>query len=311
MLLDTMSAFPIVFIVGPTAVGKSRVGYLLAKDIGAEIISCDSMQVYKEISILSDKPSGDVCKEVQHHLVDIISVKDGFDVCQYVRLALKAIEEVQSKGNIPIIVGGSGLYVQALLDGIFKDVKGDDSVRTRLFDESQKHGVDYLHDKLKEVDPVSAENIHPNNLKRVVRALEVNELKGERFSELKHNRKGLWGTKPILIFGLNCDRSYLYQRVEKRVDQMFESGLVDEIRDLQDVPLSQTAQYLIGIREVQAYLKEECSLEEAKILIKQKTRNYVKRQLTWFRKDKRIQWFDLDDALSIETVVERIKKVVK
>lgn len=296
----------LIFIVGPTGVGKSDVGFLLAKDLNGEIVNADSMQVYRGIDIASDKPSIVIQTQIRHHLIDVVDPTETFDVAQYRQLALAAIEDIQKRGKIPIILGGSGMYINVLLDGIFDKKASDEALREQLFQEAGEKGASILHDRLKALDPIAAARIHPNDAMRLVRALEVVTVTGEPISQLQQERQGLWGTQPIAIIGLNRDRELLYRRVEQRVELMFDKGLVEEIRAISHLPLSRTCATLIGIPEVLAYLKGEHDLERAKYLMKLNTRHFAKRQLTWFRRDLRIRWIDINDGETATDIVQKV-----
>ena len=299
----------IIFIVGPTAIGKSEVATLIAKKIPSEIISCDSMQIYKEIQIASNKPSLKIREDIVHHLLDIVSVTQKFDVASFNQLARQVIETIHSRNRLPLVVGGSGLYMQILLDGIFEERMENLSLREELLERAQDQGPEKLYHELKLKDPAAAAKLHPNDLKRVVRALEVCLSQQGPISQLQKKRQGLWGHCDIKIFGLNCERKSLYQIINQRVDRMFEQGLIDEIQAIEDLPLSQTAQGIIGIKEVRGFLDGDYSLEEAKELMKRNTRRLAKRQLTWFRKEKRIQWFETDNT-SLDHIAERISRAI-
>ncbi|HBR14449.1 MAG TPA: tRNA (adenosine(37)-N6)-dimethylallyltransferase MiaA [Candidatus Omnitrophica bacterium] len=296
----------IIFIVGPTAVGKSDVAIVLAQRIQGEIISCDSMQVYREIHIASNKPSGDELKSVPHHLIDIISVRDEFDVARFNQLALTHIKAIHSRQRVPIVVGGSGMYVQILLDGIFEGRGKDPELRQALVRQAHELGPDVLYEKLKRMDPQAAARTHPNDLKRIIRALEIVLTENKSVSELHKERKGLWGQYPIDIFGLNLDRKELYKKIEARVDHMFQVGAVEEVRALQNMSLSKTAECIIGVKEIRGYLNGAYAEGEARDLMKLHTRRLAKRQLTWFRKDKRVFWLMLDSPETPRRVAERI-----
>lgn len=300
----------IIFIVGPTAIGKSDVALQLSKKVRGEIVSCDSMQIYKEISIASNKPTEQEMKEVVHHLIDIVSVEDEFDVARFNDLANDAIKDVHSRGLIPIVVGGSGLYMQILLDGIFEGAPENSDLRHELISIADQQGNEYLHGLLKERDPVTAEKIHTNDLRRIVRALEVCMMENRMHSELKKERKGLWGKYDIFIYCLNCDREMLYCRINKRVDKMFGAGLIDEIKNLDGLSLSKTARVLIGVKEILGYLSGELKSEVAKDLMKQNTRRFAKRQLTWFRREDRVKWINIDEYASMGNVIELIFKEI-
>ena len=286
--------FPsLFFIVGPTGVGKSEISLSLAQKLNAEIISCDAMQVYQEIEIANDKPSQKARTQVIHHLVDIISVVEDFNVARFRQLALKAITDIQSRGKTPLIVGGSGMYMSVLLDGIFEGTSLKEEVREGLKNELLKVGPIVLHERLKSLDPKAALKIHPHDPQRIIRALEVAMSTGESITSLQSKRDGLWGKMPIKIIALNRSREELYTRVETRIDDMFTKGIVDEIKHISSLPLSITAQKIIGVPEIMGFLKGEYDLDRAQYLMKLHTRHYVKRQLTWFRRDKRLTWIDI------------------
>ena len=294
---------PIIFIVGATATGKTEVAYELAKQINAEIVSCDSMVFYKESSIITSKPPQYMLSEAKHHFVGMISVKDTYNIFDYYVSATNKIKEL-FKNNIPVVVcGGSGLYVKALLDGIFKGAGQDTELRKKLEEQAQKYGKEYLQEELRKVDPQTADKV--KDLRRIIRALEVYRLTGVPLSKKKKESDGLWGKLPIKIFGLNFKREKLYERINKRVDIMFENGAVNEVEGLLKLNLSSTSEKIIGIKEISGYLKGEYNIEQAKELMKKNTRNFAKRQLTWFRSDKRINWLDMD-GLSTEQIVDKI-----
>ena len=298
----------IIFIVGPTATGKSEVAYKLSKKISADIISCDSMLVYKEPRIITSKPSYDFLREIKHYFIDIISVKDTYNVFLYFKEAKKIIEELHSK--IPLIVcGGTGLYFKALLDGIFEGVSQDESLRKKLKEKAEKKGSVYLYDELKRIDPLTAGKISPSDLKRIIRALEVYYLSGKSIQWHKEKSKGLWGEIPIKIFGFTLKRELLYKRIDQRVEKMFEEGAIEEVRRILKIGPSLTAEKIIGIKEIASFLEGKITFEEAKDLMKKNTRHFAKRQFTWFRKDKRIDWIDIEGKSSNSIVEEILKNV--
>ena len=296
----------LIFIVGPTAVGKSEIGLSVAQRLNAEIVSCDALQVYREISIANDKPSAQSLAQVPHHLVDIVSMTQDFNVARYRHLAVAAIQDIQARGKIALIVGGSGMYMSVLLDGIFEGIDVEENLREELAQELEAQGPAVLHERLKALDPQAAAKIHPNDPQRIIRALQVVISTGQPITSLQPKREGLWNKMPIKIFALNRSRAELYQRVEARVDGMFAKGLVEEIKQVSALPLSVTAQKLIGIREVSGYLNGEYDIERAKYLMKLNTRHYVKRQLTWFRRDKRLTWIDITPGQSAAEVADII-----
>ena len=283
----------VIFIVGPTATGKSDLAFNVAKRLKAEIISCDSMLVYKEPRIIISKPPKYMLNEVRHHFISIISVKDTYDVFSYYTEATRLIADLYAK-KIPIIVcGGSGLYMKALLDGIFSGSSRNNELRASLEHEAKIKGNNFLYDKLKSLDPNTAQKISVNDLKRIIRALEVYYTTGFPISEKQKESGGIWGKFPIKIFGLSYKRDELYRRINERVDKMFDEGAIDEVKKLTKLPLSLTAQKIIGIPEIKGYLGGKYSQDEAKSLMARNTRHFAKRQLTWFKRDKRIEWFDV------------------
>lgn len=299
---------PILFIAGPTAVGKSAVALRLAEEFHGEIICCDSMQVYREVSIASNKPGAAERARVAHHLFDQVSVYSPYDVVQYYHQARAVISEVMARGRRPVVVGGSGLYMQVLIDGIFEDHSTDKQVRSELEARAEAEGLTALYEELKARDPQCAQKIHGNDRKRIIRALEAGRVSGEPLSELQKNRKGLWGQYPVRVMVLNRDRKALYATIDRRVEAMFQDGLVEEIRALDEDALSPTARYLIGVKEVGDYLRGVQTLEAARAAMQQNTRRYAKRQLTWFRKDSRWEWIMIEDGESVDGVARRVKE---
>ena len=301
-----MKDLSLTFIVGPTAVGKSEIGLRAAPCLDAQIVCCDAMQVYKEISIASDKPSLQARSRILHHLVDIISVTEDFNVARYRQLAMAAINDIQACGKMPLIVGGTGMYMSVLLDGIFEGVAVGEDLREELIQELSAKGGVFMHERLRTLDPQAAAKIHPNDPQRIIRALGVALSTGKPISSLQQKREGLWGKLPIKLFALNRAREELYQRAEARIEEMFARGLVEEIKQVAALPLSATARKIIGIPEVMGYLKGEHDLERAKYLMKLNTRHYVKRQLTWFRRDKRMTWIDIAPNQSAAQVADKV-----
>ncbi|MFA5337793.1 MAG: tRNA (adenosine(37)-N6)-dimethylallyltransferase MiaA [Candidatus Omnitrophota bacterium] len=294
---------PIIFIVGATATGKTEVAYELAKRINAEIISADSMLFYKEASIVTSRPPDYILKEIKHHFVGNISVESTYSVFDYFSEAARLINELAKKNVAQVVCGGSGLYIKALLDGIFAGAGEDDKLRKELEEKAEKFGKEYLYEELKRVDPETAAKA--KDLRRIIRALEVYLLTGVPLSKKKKEANGLWGKLPIKIFGLTFKREKLYERINNRVDVMFENGAVEEVKELLKLNLSVTSEKIIGIKEISGYLKGEYNIEQAKELMKKNTRNFAKRQMTWFRRDKRIEWISADD-LTPEQIKENI-----
>lgn len=303
-----MRSKKVVFIVGPTAIGKSDIAFEMAKDLKLQIVSCDSVQVYKEIHIASNKPSPEILERIPHHLVNIVSLKDRFDVSRFYQLAGTAVESILDSRQLPVVVGGSGLYVKVLLDGIFKGSDPDLKLREQLRDEAEEYGNEYLYDRLNSVDPASARKIHPNDLKKIIRALEVCVVEGRPISDKQQPCDGLWNKYDITVFGLNGAREMIYDQINKRVDVMFEAGLIEEIKRIDGITLSPSASGIIGIREVRGYLKGEYGLDTAKDLMKQNTRRFAKRQLTWFRKEKRVNWLEVTPDTEKKEIVKMIRE---
>jgi len=298
----------IIFIVGPTGVGKSEIAVQLAKRINAEIISCDSMQIYKKINIISQKPSWVTRKAVKHHLLDIISPREEYNVADYQKQALLKIKDILRKRKVPLFVGGTGFYTSVLLDGIFEDGTKSNKTRERLYRQAEKYGKKKLYARLIKVDPEAASRIHPNDLRRLVRALEVYETAKIPISELQKKRKGIAEDFDVRIICLNRDRGELYKRIDLRVDRMFRQGLVAEVKRLLRLKLSRSASAAIGIKEIKGFLNGQYDLAEARRLIKRNSRHYAKRQLTWFRRDKRVKWINIKRRESVRDIAKGLWK---
>jgi len=297
----------VVFLVGPTAIGKTEVALRLAKRINAEIISCDSMQVYREMNIISDKPSLAQRRTIPHYLIDEVSVQRRFSVADYQRKAQEAIKRIHQKGKVALVVGGAGLYMQVLLDGIFSQNKKDILTREKLYRQAKRFGNIYLYNRLMKVDPRAASKIHPNDLRRIIRALEVFDTTGAPISKLQKKRHGgILRKFDIKIIGLICDRDELYRRVNLRVQRMFRKGLVNEVKKLLNKKLSQTASCAIGVKETKDYLMGKCNLDQVKRQLKRASRHFAKRQLTWFRKEKRIDWVKILGQDSPSVIADRL-----
>lgn len=296
---------PLIILAGPTAVGKTALSVRLAKRINAEIISADSMQVYRYMDIGSAKIRPEEMDGVPHHLVDVLDPKEDFNVVRFQQMAKDAAREIWAKGRIPLVVGGTGFYIQALLYDIdFTENDGDIVYRQELEKIAREKGGEYLHALLEAVDPQASNTIHPNNIKRMIRALEFHRQTGGKISE--HNEKERAKESPYnyAYFVLTDERGRLYERIDKRVDLMLGEGLEDEVRFLreQGVKRGATAMQGLGYKEIYAYLEGECTLEEAVRVIKRDTRHFAKRQLTWFKREKDVIWADRsllggDDAI--------------
>ncbi len=279
----------VLAIAGPTASGKTWLGVELAKTYGGEVVSADSMQIYKGMDIASAKPTAEEMQGIPHHLISVLDRDVSFSAADYVKLANEAIEDILSRGKLPIIVGGTGLYIDSLLNNVqFAEIKSDSAYREKLYEISRSEGNERLYAELCEADPSAAESIHMNNTVRLVRALEVIHVTGRKFSELKEESVSVESPYDSLILGLNAaDRSLLYERIDMRVDEMVKAGLVEEARELWQENAMRTAANAIGYKELIPYFEGNALMSECIDKIKQGTRHYAKRQLTWFRKNER------------------------
>ncbi len=281
---------PLIAIAGPTASGKTDVVLEMSRHLPLEAISCDSMQVYKRMPILTQVPAPETQKKIPTHLVSFLEPEEEYNASLFRQAAQEIARTITGRKKIPVIVGGTGLYLRALLNGLFDAPSGisdkNEALRQELLAEEVRLGPGHLHQKLSSCDPSSAAKIHSRDLRRLVRALEVFILTGKPISEQKKNRKGIRADYATRLFFLNRNRADLYERINRRVEKMFKEGVVGEAQALEGRVLSQTAQMALGLREVQAYLKKERTLEETKELIKKNTRNYAKRQLSWFRHEE-------------------------
>ncbi|MBI2914458.1 MAG: tRNA (adenosine(37)-N6)-dimethylallyltransferase MiaA [Firmicutes bacterium] len=294
----TGSKTPVVALVGPTASGKSAIAVVLAKRLSAEIVSADSMQVYRYMDIGTAKPSEEERGGVPHHLIDVALPGERFSAAMYRRLADTAVSSISRRGRLPMLVGGTGLYVRSVLDDYIFDDEGtaDPDLRQELEELGRHEGGEALHAKLRKVDPAAASRIHPNDLRRVIRALEVFMSTGTPISKLQGKAPGTRPRYKSIMVGLTRSRPKLYEAIDSRVDEMMRRGLVDEVRSLQEAGYGEglTSAQALGYKEIVLYLKGLSCLDEAVRLIKRDTRRYAKRQLTWFRRDRRITWFDRD-----------------
>ncbi|MHC6179865.1 tRNA (adenosine(37)-N6)-dimethylallyltransferase MiaA [Clostridium sp. JNZ X4-2] len=301
-------------LAGPTAVGKSDISIKIAKELHGEIISADSMQIYKYMNIGSAKITKEEMQGVPHHLIDIIQPNISFNASKYKKLAVKAIDEIYKKNRLPMVVGGTGLYINSLIFNYnFTDAQVDRNYREHLQKLASEKGKEYVHSLLKEVDMSSYEKLYPNDLKRVIRALEVYKLTGKTISEFNHQNNLYQIPYRIYYFVLTMDRAKLYQRINNRVDIMLEKGLINEVDKLKSMGYTSNMQSMkgIGYKEILSYLENKISLDEAIYLVKKGSRNYAKRQLTWFRKDKRVIWINEDNFNCYEEIAHHIINVFK
>ena len=290
-----MTKQPLVILSGPTAVGKTALSIELAKAINGAIISADSMQVYKGMDIGSAKIMPEEMEGIPHYLIDVLEPEEEFNIVRFQEMAKEAMKEIYAKGQIPIIAGGTGFYIQSLLYDIdFSNQDTNDSYRKQLEEFAKVHGAEALHEQLREIDPVSYETIHANNIKRVIRALEFYHLSGEPISA--HNEKERQKSSPynFAYFVLNDDRQTIYDKIDARVDIMVKNGLLEEVKALKakGYHKKMVSMQGLGYKEILSYLDGECTLEEAIYTIKIETRHFAKRQLTWFRREKDCIWMD-------------------
>ncbi|MBQ6788546.1 MAG: tRNA (adenosine(37)-N6)-dimethylallyltransferase MiaA [Lachnospiraceae bacterium] len=307
---------PLIILTGPTAAGKTKLSIALAKAVNGEVISADSMQVYRYMDIGSAKIKPEEMDGVPHYLVDILEPTVDFNVVMFQKYAKEAMEQIYAKGKIPILVGGTGFYIQSVLYDIdFTENDEDTELRKELEALAQEKGVQYLHDMLKECDPKAAEEIHANNIKRVIRAIEYNRQTGGKISEHNEVERQKESAYASCYFVLTDERARLYQNIDKRVDIMLEEGLVDEVKHLLDMGCKResTAMQGLGYKEIIAYLLGEITLEEALYLIKRDTRHFAKRQLTWFRRERDVIWvekdkFAYDDQKMLQYMIDCYKE---
>ncbi|WP_313798582.1 tRNA (adenosine(37)-N6)-dimethylallyltransferase MiaA [Cytobacillus sp.] len=300
----------LVVLIGPTAVGKTKLSIELAKRFNGEIISGDSMQIYKGMDIGTAKIKPSEMEGIPHHLLDIKNPEESFSVAEFQELVRLKIAEISQRGKLPMIVGGTGLYIQSVIyDYQFSDAPSDEAFRVKLEEKAKAEGNEKIHQELMEVDPKSAQKIHPNNVRRVIRALEVYHCTGKTISDFQENQQ------PELIYetamiGLTMEREKLYDRINKRVDLMVKEGLVPEVEKLYVKGLNdcQSIQ-AIGYKEIYEYFNEHVTLEEAIIQLKQNSRRYAKRQLTWFRNKMNVDWFDMTDSVGLEGFEKKLNEI--
>ncbi len=299
----------IIVLVGPTAVGKTYTSVELAKLYNTEIISADSMQIYKGMDIGTAKVTEEEKQGIKHHMIDLINPDESYSVSEFKHDAEKIIDDILCKNKTPIIVGGSGLYVNSLIyDLDFGNAKSDNKIRDFYTKYYEDNGEDALYEKLKEVDPLSAEKIHKNNVKRVIRALEVFDITGEKFSELNTDIRKYSDKYNFILIGLNMERSFLYEKINERVDKMIDEGLLNEVKELllKGYDKSLVSMQAIGYKEIIDYFEGNIDLEEAKRILKRNTRRFAKRQFTWFLKDENVKWFDISDVKKIDETIKEI-----
>ncbi len=292
-----MRKIPLIVIAGPTASGKTALSVDVAKAVGGEIVSADSMQIYKYMNIGTAKPTDAEKKGIPHHMMDFLEPTVNFSVADYCQMAGEIIRDIYERGKMPVMVGGTGLYIDSLVNGVdFGEEQGDEKIREELAELAEKEGNEAVHKILEEIDPETAGKYHPNNLRRIIRAIEVYKTQGKTVSEKEKEEKN--SPYDTLYFCIDWDRSVLYDRINRRVDIMVEDGLIEEVKDLlnRDIDPKSTAMQSIGYKEFYGYLKGEITLEEALDTVKQSSRRYAKRQLTWFKRNKDIHWLNPENA---------------
>lgn len=307
---------PLIILTGPTAVGKTSLSIKLAQKTGGEIISADSMQVYRHMDIGSAKIKPEQMQGIPHHLIDVLDPVESFDVVTFQKLCKKALQGIYERGHIPILTGGTGFYIQAVLYDIdFTESQEFTEYRTKLETLAREEGAEVLHEMLQKVDEVSAKTIHANNVKRVIRALEFYHQTGKRISMHNQEQRSREAAYTSCYFVLTDERERIYDRINKRVDQMLEAGLIEEVQMLKQMGLTreQVSMQGLGYKEILSYLDGEMSLEEAVSILKRDTRHFAKRQLTWFRREKEVLWidkrqFEYQEEKMLEYMTEQMQK---
>lgn len=302
----------LIVVCGPTASGKTEFAVSLAEMFDCEIVSADSMQIYKDVSIATAKPTLEEMHGIRHHMIDIIDLSEEFSVADYVKLASSCIEDILSMGKVPLVCGGTGLYISSLINGIrFDETCSSTELRKELTELAEKNGNEYLLNMLRQFDPQSADRLHPNNLMRIIRAIEVYEISGVTMTEANKLSQKESPYDPVMI-GLNfSDREILYERINFRVDRMLEMGLVEEAQMVLSRENVATAGQAIGYKEFKPYFSGEKSLEDCIESVKQDSRRYAKRQLTWFRRDERINWIYRDLLSDGESELSLASEIIR
>ena len=300
---------PLLLLVGPTSVGKTDVSIELAQRLDCEIISADSMMVYRYMNIGTAKPSPDEMNGIAHHMIDEVYPDEDFSVAVFRERAGRYIDDILSRGKLPLVVGGTGLYINSLTHNLdFSDTVSDPEYRIELNGIASSRGNEYVHRMLKDIDPDSYRRLHPNDLKRIIRALEVYRHTGRTITEYQASSKIRPIEYDVCMIGLYMERSHLYQRINARVDSMIERGLVDEVKGLLDMGYGAglVSMQGLGYKEIVPYISGECSISDAKDTLKKNTRHFAKRQMTWFRRESRIHWIDAESLASREALAENI-----
>lgn len=301
-------------LIGPTAIGKTSISIKLAENMNGEIISADSMQIYKFMNVGTAKITNDEMKSIPHYMIDIIYPDEEFTVANFRDRANQLIIDINKRNKLPMVVGGTGLYINSLVyDLTFTKVAPNFDIRNRLESLEEKYGSKYLHQELEKIDSISAERINPNDKKRIIRALEIYEVTGRTMSEYNKDFRKPREDNNLIMIGLNMERSILYDRINQRVDIMIQGGLIEEVKNLIAMGYNKELVSMqgIGYKEIISYLEGETKLDETIEMLKRNTRRYAKRQLTWFRRDNRIKWIDINKYDSIEKISETIISYIK
>lgn len=309
-----MKKEPLVILTGPTAVGKTKLSIALAKAIGGEIISADSMQVYRHMDIGSAKIRLEEMEGIPHYLVDVLEPWEEFHVVRFQQMAKEAMKKIREHGHIPILVGGTGFYIQAIVKDIDFTENEASPYREELTRLAEEKGADFLYEKLQKVDPKSAQIIHAHNVKRIIRALEFYQMTGKKISE--HNKEQREKSSPyqFTYFVLQDERTKLYKRIEARIDEMLQDGLIEEVTALKEMGLKRgmVSMQGLGYKEILAYLDGECTLEEAVEILKRDTRHFAKRQITWFKREEEVIWIDKGKfAYQEEQILEAMLQILR
>lgn len=307
-----MNRQPLIVICGPTASGKTALSIAMAETLSCEIVSCDSMQIYKGMNIATAKPTSEELSQVRHHLIDFLEPDKEFSVADYVELAKQAISDISKRGMIPILCGGTGLYINSLLDDIsFDKTCSSSEIRDELYYLAQEKGNRYLLDMLAQFDPESAQRLHENNINRIVRAIEVYKTTGKTITQFNAESKPSKSPYDSVVIGINYrDRQKLYNRINSRVDRMLKDGLIDEAKEVISNSALKTSYQAIGYKELLPYFTNEKTLDECVEVLKMQSRRYAKRQLTWFRRDPRINWIYADEYSSFDEIVSAALKII-
>jgi tRNA dimethylallyltransferase len=303
----------IIVIVGPTAVGKTHVSVELAKKLNTEVISADSMQIYKGMDVGTAKITEEEKCGIIHHMIDIVNPDEDYSVSEFKNDAENIIDNLLIKNKIPVITGGSGLYVNSLIyDLDFSNAKSNEKLREYYTYYYKEHGEDALYDKLMKIDPASAEKIHKNNVKRVIRALEVYDITGKKFSDINTDIRKESNKYDCILIGLSMERKVLYERINQRVDEMLSNGLAEEVKTLIENGYDKNLVSMrgIGYKEIIDYIEGNTDLEETTYILKRNTRRFAKRQYTWFLKDKKVKWFSMDNLDGIDNTIKNILKYI-